>query len=67
MSEHTQALKSFGDAAARYPLLTAVEEVMVGRLVRTWQDHPAGPDDCPAPIRRRGLRARDRLVQGNLR
>ena len=53
--------------AGRIPLLTAAEELHLGTIVRAWQDHPAGPDDAPAAIRRRGVRARDRIVQANLR
>ena len=53
--------------AGRIPLLTAAEELHLGTIVRAWQDHPAGPDAAPAAIRRRGVRARDRIVQANLR
>jgi RNA polymerase primary sigma factor len=49
------------------PLLTAAEELHLGAMVRQWMDHPAGPGAAPAPVRRRGLRARNRLIVGNLR
>ena len=39
----------------------------LSRQVQQWQRHPAGPAQAPAPVRRRGLRARDRLVCHNLR
>jgi RNA polymerase sigma factor (sigma-70 family) len=55
------------DEIGRVPLLTPAEELHLGALVRAWQDHPAGPDECPAGLRRRGLRARDRFVAANLR
>jgi len=55
------------DEIGRVPLLTPAEELHLGALVRAWQDHPAGPDHCPAALRRRGLRARDRFVAANLR
>lgn len=55
------------EAAGRVPLLTPAEELHLGSLIRAWQDHPAGPADAPAAIRRRGLKARDRMVSGNLR
>jgi RNA polymerase sigma factor (sigma-70 family) len=55
------------DEIGRVPLLTPAEELHLGALVRAWQDHPAGPDQCPAALRRRGLRARDRFVRANLR
>jgi len=54
-------------AAGRQPLLTTAEEVHLGAAIRRWQDHPDGPDLAPAPVRRRGLRARDRMVAANLR
>jgi len=49
--------------AGRHPLLAASEEIELGRQVRGWLDHP---DPCPRTIRR-GRRARDRMVNGNLR
>lgn len=55
------------DEIGRVPLLTPAEELHLGAMVRAWQDHPDGPDGCPAAIRRRGLRARDRFVAANLR
>ena len=54
-------------AAARVPLLTHREELELGRIVRMWQDWADGPDRAPAAVRRRGLRARDRMVTANLR
>lgn len=54
-------------AAGRQPLLTAAEELHLGAMVRAWQDHPAGPDQAPAVVVRRGRRARDRIVAANLR
>lgn len=53
--------------AGRVPLLTAAEELHLGTLVRAWQDHPAGIDEAPAGVKRRGARARDRIVNANLR
>jgi len=41
--------------------------IELSRQVQCWQSHPAGPAKAPAPVRRRGLRARDRLVCHNLR
>ena len=51
----------------RHALLSPAEEVSLGRQVRAWQDHPGGPDQAPAALQKRGLRARGRLVQANLR
>jgi RNA polymerase sigma factor (sigma-70 family) len=55
------------EAAARHPLLTHREELELGRLVMEWQGWDGGADQAPAAVRRRGLRARERMVQGNLR
>lgn len=52
------------DQAGRYPLLTPAQEIHLGTMVRQWLDHP---DPVPPAIARRGLRARDRFVQSNLR
>jgi RNA polymerase sigma factor (sigma-70 family) len=48
-------------------LLTAAEELHLGAAIRRWMDWPDGPDLAPAPVRRRGRRARDRMVAANLR
>mgnify|MGYP001809664527 CR=1 FL=1 len=54
-------------AAARYPLLTPLEEVELGRAIRAWQDHEGGPDAAPPRIRRAGKAALDRFVVCNIR
>ena len=54
-------------AAGRVPLLTAAEELHLGGMVRRWQDWEPSHDEAPAAVRRRGLRARDRMVSANLR
>jgi RNA polymerase sigma factor (sigma-70 family) len=53
--------------AGRVPLLTAAEAIHLGGMVRRWQDWEPSPDEAPAAVRRRGLRARDRMVSANLR
>ncbi len=50
-------------AAGRVPLLTPAEEIALGGAVRAWLDTP----DPSAAVRRRGLRARERMVAANLR
>jgi RNA polymerase sigma factor (sigma-70 family) len=55
------------DGAGRVPLLTPAEELHLGTLVQRWQQWPGGADLAPAAVRRRGLRARDRMVAANLR
>lgn len=57
----------WADHTSRYPRLSAADEITLGTAVRAWQDHPDGPDDCPPMVRRRGLRARNRIVEGNLK
>jgi len=32
------------NAAGRYPLLTAAEELHLGAMVQTWQQWPGGPE-----------------------
>ena len=67
MAIKSQAALYWLNAAGRQPMLTPAEELHLGAIVRAWQDHPDGPADAPAGIRRRGLRARDRFVMANLR
>ena len=45
-------------------MLTPAEEIELGTIIQRWQQHP---EPCPPGIRRRGMRARDRFVQANLR
>ena len=52
------------DQIGRIPLLTPAEEIELGGTIQRWQQHPV---PCPPGIRRRGMRARDRFVQANLR
>ena len=54
-------------AAGRVPLLTHREELELGRIVQAWQQWADGPDRATAAVRRRGLRARERMVTANLR
>ena len=63
----TTGLGWYLDTIGRVPLLTPAEELHLGAIVRAWQDHPDGPENCPAGLRRRGIRARDRFVAANLR
>ena len=52
------------DTIGRIPLLTPAEEIELGTAIQRWQQHP---QPCPPGIRRRGMRARDRFVEANLR
>lgn len=53
--------------ARRYPLLTASQEVQLGRAIRAWQDWPDGPDLAPRKVQIQGRRALDRFVCSNLK
>ena len=61
------ATSAWLDAAFREQLLTHREELAHGRLIQAWQQWPGGVAAAPALVRRRGLRARDRVVKVNLR
>ena len=63
----TDAVGAWLAAAGRQPLLTTAEEVHLGQAIRRWMDWEGGPELAPAPVQRRGLRARDRMVEANLR
>jgi RNA polymerase primary sigma factor len=55
------------EQAGRHPLLTESEALHLGALVRRWQDWEPSADQAPPAVKRRGLRARDRMVSANLR
>jgi RNA polymerase sigma factor (sigma-70 family) len=54
-------------ASQRHLPLAEGTVIELSRRIQRWQSHPDGPAKAPAPLRRRGLRARDRLVCHNLR
>ena len=45
------AVGAWMDAAGRYPLLTAAEELHLGAMVQAWHQWPGGPEAVPAPVR----------------
>lgn len=51
----------------RVPMLTAAEEITLGTTVQEWLNHPDGPEQAPTRLQRRGRRAKDRMVEANLR
>jgi RNA polymerase primary sigma factor len=54
------------DFLTRRPIQTREQQILLSRQIREWQDHPDGPDDAPKAIQRRGLRAQQQLVEGNM-
>jgi RNA polymerase primary sigma factor len=52
------------EQVGRHPLLTPAEEIHLATLVQAWQQHKA---PAPQPVERRGRRARDRMINANLR
>jgi len=56
-------LESFG----RFAVPTHEEHLEYGRRIRQWLDWDGGPDAAPAAIRRAGARARQRMVEANMR
>jgi len=52
------------DQIGRVPLLTPAEEIELGTAIQRWVQHP---DPRPPGIRRRGMRARERFIEANLR
>lgn len=61
------SVRAWLQAADRHPLLTHQEEMELSRFIQQWQRWSEGPDQAPASVRRRGLRARERMICANLR
>ena len=41
-------------------------QIELGRIIQKWQQHPLGPDNAPAEIKRAGLRAKETLFSENV-
>lgn len=63
------ALRAYLDSLSRYPLLTAEQEIELGRQVIRLQDLQAIDNPTSEQRReiKRGMRARERFIQANLR
>jgi RNA polymerase sigma factor (sigma-70 family) len=53
--------------ARRYPLLSAEQEIELGRQIRQWQDWPDGANNAPRKVARSGKKALDRFVLSNIK
>ena len=51
----------------RVPVLSHQQQLETARLVRQWLDWEGGPDQAPARVRRSGLRAKQRMIETNMR
>jgi RNA polymerase primary sigma factor len=60
-------VRAWLDSCSRHQPLSERTVLELARRIHRWQQHPAGPDHAPDPVRRRALRARDQLVLHNLR
>lgn len=66
-SNPAPSVRDWLDASSQLQPLAERTVIELSRHIQQWQSHPDGPEQAPAPMRRRGLRARDRLVCHNLR
>jgi RNA polymerase sigma factor (sigma-70 family) len=58
---------AFFASAGAVPVLEPAEVIRLARVVQAWQAAEGGPDAAPAPAKRAGIAARNRLVAHNLR
>jgi len=66
-SRTAPSVRAWLDSCSRHQPLSERTVLELARRIHSWQQHPAGPDHAPDPVRRRALRARDQLVLHNLR
>lgn len=58
-----QILEGYG----RVPVLSHQQQLETARLVRNWLDWNGGPEEAPRGVQRAGLRAKQRLIETNMR
>ena len=61
------ALSRFIADATRLPVLPLEQQLHLSRQVRAWLDWPEDSGPCPQTTRRRGERAKQRLIETNIR
>jgi RNA polymerase sigma factor (sigma-70 family) len=55
------------ESYCRAPVLPHAQQLHLARQVRQWIDWPGGAEHAPAAVKRRGVRAKQRLVETNAR
>jgi RNA polymerase sigma factor (sigma-70 family) len=66
-SAHAPSVADWLDASGRHQPLSERTVLELSRRIRCWQEHPDGPEQAPAHVRRRALSARNQLVRHNLK
>ena len=66
-SAHAPSVADWLDASGRHQPLAERTVLELSRRIRCWQEHPDGPEQAPAHVRRRALSARNQLVRHNLK
>ena len=66
-SAHAPSVADWLDASGRHQPLAERTVLELSRRIRCWQEHPDGPEQAPAHLRRRALSARNQLVRHNLK
>ena len=66
-SAHAPSVADWLEASGRHQPLSERTVLELSRRIRCWQEHPDGPEQAPAHVRRRALSARNQLVRHNLK
>lgn len=64
---HSSTVNGWIQASCDANPLPPATVMELARVVQAWRSHPDGPEGAPEDVRRRGVRARNRLVVHNLR
>ena len=63
----TSAIDFLIQQATRVPVLSHGRQLELSKQVRHWLDWPTTQEPCPSDVIRRGKRAKDKLIETNLR